>query len=197
MIISCSFHCSFTIFFSSNDFIYVLPETEAEKLLFLDQIVYEIWIWSPGIKKDQFTDDMVDQIGEYGTVQDKRWEEKDQSIIVQTLCTVPQIIECLTKLNNDPYPYKEIRAKFPNASDHEASLASLIDNYPFKLHSDTFQPVSSTSPKPATSSIDKKIKTREIWLWTPALNVKKSFLQDMAPIISQYGKIKSLVALHT
>ena len=156
----------------------------------LDQIVYEVWIWSPGIKKDQFTDDMVDQIGEYGTVQDKRWEEKDQSIIVQTLCTVPQIIECLTKLNNDPYPYKEIRAKFPNASDHEASLASLIDNYPFKLHSDTFQPVSSTSPKPATSSIDKKIKTREIWLWTPAINAKKSFLQDMAPIISQYGKVK-------
>merc|ERR1719362_2818425 len=36
----------------------------------LDQIVYEVWIWSPGMKKDQFTDDMIEQVGEYGTVQD-------------------------------------------------------------------------------------------------------------------------------
>lgn len=79
-----------------------------------------------------------------------------------------------------------------NTEEKQRSRSSSAEQkqHPFKLHSDTFQSLSSTSPKPATSSIDKKIKTREIWLWTPAINAKKSFLQDMAPIISQYGKVK-------
>ena len=173
----------------------IKEEKEAEKDTFIDQIVYEIWIWSLSLREDKFMDDMVDQISSYGTVQDNQWKnEHDVSefISIRVLCTVPQIIECVSNLNKDPYfDGRAIRAKFPDDSDHEASLESVIENYPSKLHpvDTSFQNKTSTSPKPTTSS-DKKIKCREIWLWTPAINAKKTFIQDMTPIVSQYGKIK-------
>lgn len=145
---------------------------------------FEVWIWSSCLKKDNFLQDMCDKVSDFAYVQEKQWRSEDESVSLKLDCTLAKAIECLQELNQAEYNNHSLRAKFPDNSEDEIQSAGLVENYPRKLLPDSFLPSTSTKVN------DKKIKTREIWLWTPAINAKKSFLQDMTPLISQYGKIQ-------
>lgn len=151
---------------------------------------YEIWVWSSCLKKDTFLDDICDLISDYGEVENKRWRLEDsisESIALKISANQNQIIECLNFLNTFYYKNHGLRAKFPDGSQSEKDLASKVSNYHFKLHPESFLPSTSSGKK----TNDKKVKKREIWLWTPSIQTKKTFLKDMAVLVSQYGKVIS------
>ena len=155
---------------------------------------YEIWLWSDSMNKETFLEDMCDLLSDYGEVIDREWRQGLDSLSFEIKASEDQILDCVRHLNTfHQYKDGKIRAKFVDNSDAEARLSKEIEDYPFQLVPESFIP--SVPSLPSTSLAkktlpDKKIKVREIWLWTPAA-FKKSFLKDMEIMVSPYGKVKN------
>ena len=156
---------------------------------------YEIWLWSDSMNKETFLEDMCDLLSDYGEVIDREWRQGLDSLSFEIKASEDQILDCVRHLNTfHQYKDGKIRAKFVDNSDAEARLSKEIEDYPFQLVPESFVPSVPSLPSTSTSVKktlpDKKIKVREIWLWTPAA-FKKSFLKDMEIMVSPYGKVKS------
>jgi RNA recognition motif-containing protein len=150
---------------------------------------HELWIWSSILNEDTFLDDMTALVCQYGHIESKRWRlEASESISIELNCSEEKVIECIQDLNGRPYKSDSfIRIKFPDKCADESKLSSKIPNYPYQLMPTSIIPSKMPSNK---SNNTKEKKIREIWIWSPAPN-KKSFLEDMSSVVSQFGKVKS------
>ena len=148
---------------------------------------YEIWLWSDSLSRDSFLEDMCDLLSDYGEVIDRTWRPDLDSLSFEIKASEDQILDCVRHLNTfHQYKDGKIRAKFVDDSEQEAKLSKEIEDYPYQLIPDSHLPSTSSSSK---SPPDKKIKDREIWLWTPAA-FKKTFLKDMETMVEPFGKVK-------
>ena len=142
-------------------------------------------IWSSNLNKDSFKNDMMKIFAKYGTVRQVKMNKLD-TLYMKIFCSKDEIIQCLTDMNDYQYKKHPIRVKFLDDSDNDFELADQIKNYPKELVPKSFLPCSSSDSNPKSS----KKQIRELWLWIPSPNLRKSFLNDMETVVSQYGKIK-------
>ena len=148
---------------------------------------YEIWLWSESLNRDSFLEDMCDLLSDYGDVIDRTWRPDLDSLSFEIKASEDQILDCVRHLNTfHQYKDGKIRAKFVDDSAAEAKLSKEIEDYPYQLIPDSHLPSTSSA---VTKTPDKKIKEREIWLWTPAA-FKKTFLKDMETMVTPFGKVK-------
>ena len=159
---------------------------------------YEIWLWSDSLSRDSFLEDMCDLLSDYGEVIDRTWRPDLDSLSFEIKASEDQILDCVRHLNTfHQYKDGKIRAKFVDDSEQEAKLSKEIEDYPYQLIPDSHLPSTSSSSK---SPPDKKIKEREIWLWTPAA-FKKTFLKDMEtmvePFWESYSTYSTIFVDHT